>query len=87
MFKVFKGSNMKKTKNSKAQDDLIQYAKKKNVSLQEIFDNDTYADDVADIFYKYLPKLVKLAKSKEGFRDYYKNNRHIFGAALAAKKK
>lgn len=73
---------MKKVKNSKAEQDLISYAKSKNISLDEMLINEKYVNDVADIFYKHMPKLVRMAYKQDSFREFYKKNRHMFATSL-----
>ncbi len=65
----------KMKKNDPAAQELEVYAKKKGKPVKEVLLSDEHLNDVCDIFYPHLPKMVKMVMKKDKFVDYYKTHR------------
>lgn len=71
--------------NDVALKELNAYAEKHKKPLETILLSDEYLADVAEIFYKHMPKMVKFAMKKEKFQDFYKNHREQFVATIKSR--
>lgn len=65
-------------KNEKAFKELADYAKKTSLPLKQVLLSDEHLDNVAAIFYKNMPKLVRMAMKEQKFKEFYKANREQF---------
>ncbi len=71
--------------NDVALKELTAYAEKHKKPLETILLSDEHLADVAEIFYKHMPKMVKFAMKKEKFQEFYKNNRAVFVDTLKSR--
>lgn len=62
-------------KNDPAFQELEIFAKTKNKPLKEVLLSDEYLTEVAKIFYKYMPKMVRWSMKEEKFKEFYRNHR------------
>ena len=69
-------------KNDKAFKELTEYSKSISLSLRETLLSDTHLDKVSAIFYKNMPKMVRMAMKEEKFKEFYKNNREKFAGSI-----
>lgn len=69
-------------KNDKAFQQLEKYAKEQGKSLKEVLLSDDHLQQVSDIFYENMPKVVKWSMKKEKFVEFYKNHREQFVAQI-----
>ena len=69
---------LKFQKNNNAIKELEDYAKKAGKPLKEILRSDEHLDSVSEIFYKSMPRMVKMVMKEPVFKEYYRNNREVF---------
>lgn len=70
-------------KNDPAFKELATFAEGKNKPLKEVLLSDEYLDDVSQIFYKHMPKMVRWSMKEAKFKDFYKNHREQLVAHIA----
>lgn len=74
---------IKMNKNDPAARELEKFAKEKGKPVNEVLLSDEYLKDVCDIFYPYLPKMVRMVMNKTKFYDFYKLHREKLVATIA----
>lgn len=62
-------------KNDPAFKELTTFADTKNKPLKEVLLADEYLDDVSQIFYKHMPKMVRWSMKEEKFKEFYRTHR------------
>ena len=73
---------LKVQKNDKAFQELNACAKSKSLPLKELLKSDEHLNEVTEIFYKHMPKLVRFSMRIEKFKEFYKTNREAFIAKI-----
>lgn len=61
---------------------LNEKAKKNNQSLKEYLLDEKNENEVCDVFYPAMPKLVRMAMSKDKFKVFYSTNKQMFVANI-----
>lgn len=74
---------IKLKKNDPVARELEQYSQKVGKPLNTILISDEHLNNVCDIFYPNLPKLVRMAMNKAKFTEFYKSHRTAFAEQLA----
>lgn len=62
-------------KNDPAFKELATFADTKNKPLKEVLLSDEYLDDVSQIFYKHMPKMVRWSMKEAKFKEFYRTHR------------
>jgi hypothetical protein len=75
----------KLNRNDKAFKELETLAKQHKLPLPQFLVSDEHLDKVSEIFYSYMPKIIKFATNQEKFKEFYKANREQFVKAIKFK--
>lgn len=70
MFKV--------NKNDKALKELLEYSQTTGLDLKSVMLSSEHLQNVADIFYAHMPKLIRFSMSKEKFTAFYDSHKESF---------
>lgn len=64
-------------KNNAGLVELKELATKNNMDLKSFLLSDAHLDEVVEVFYKNMPKMIKMAVKKEKFKTIYQSNREL----------
>lgn len=71
-------------KNNKGLVELKQLAQKNNMDLKSFLLSDEHLDEVVEVFYKNMPKMIKMAVKKDNFKTIYQSHRELIVSELKA---
>ncbi len=66
---------MKHQKNKEQMQELMALAKQVDMPVRDMLMSDEHFDASSAIFYKGMPKLVRMTMNAEKFKTFYRNNR------------
>ncbi len=66
---------MKHQKNKAQMDELLALAKQVNMPIRDMLMSEEHFEASSTIFYKGMPKLVRMTMNAEKFKTFYRNNR------------
>ena len=69
-------------KNDKALIELKALANKSGLSVRDLILSEDYLNNVCDIFYSHMPKLVRMAMNKEKFIKFYSEHKLQFADSI-----
>lgn len=69
-------------KNNKGLVELKLLAQKNNMDLKSFLLSDAHLEEVTEIFYKNMPKMIKMAVKKDNFKTIYKTHREMIVSQL-----
>lgn len=64
--------------NDSSYKEIKELADKHKITMEELFSGEIYDDEVIDILYPKLPKMIKMFTSKNVFKNGYVKKRQYF---------